>query len=160
MASESLVSAIKRTLADVSVPLGERLAPPSVQVVERLLQTPARRLILDGIFWQMPRYLDPQRSSGLNSSVLWRVTGRTDGIVDEYQLDFADGQCRVRRGTHGPPPALTVTLEAAELVRLAARRSDPVAAYFTGRVTITGNMMVAAKLGALFLGPAPARPLD
>lgn len=141
--------------------LGERLAPAvrgsSLQLLERLLDTPARRVVLDAFFWQMPRYIHPERNHAINSSVQWRVTGRADGTADEYRLEIADGQCRVRRGTDGPPPALTITLDATELVRLVSRRSDPLAAYFTGRVTITGNVMAAAKFGALFLGlPSPS----
>jgi hypothetical protein len=122
-------------------------------LLDRLLQTPARRPILDAIFWQMPRHIAVQRST-LNSSVAWQVTGRADGGVDHYRLDFSDGRCRVRRGTDGEQPALTVTLSAAELLRLVTRRSNPVAAFFTGRITIAGNATVAAKLGALFLAPA------
>jgi putative sterol carrier protein len=123
-------------------------------LLDRLLQTPARRPILEAIFWQMPRYISAQRSSTLNSSVQWQVTGRADGGVDHYRLDFSDGTCRVRRGTGDDQPGLTVTLSAGELVRLVTRRSNPVAAFFTGRITIAGNAMVAAKLGALFLEPA------
>jgi predicted lipid carrier protein YhbT len=155
------VSVFRRRLTAVSGPEREKPAPPlrdsAVQLVERLVQTPARRLVLDAIFWQLPRSIGHHRGSGINSSVRWRVTGRPDGIADEYRLDFSDSRCHVSRGPDGPPPALTITLDAAELVRLATRRSDPVSAFFTGRLTITGNMMVAAKLGAVFLGPAPRR---
>jgi hypothetical protein len=121
--------------------------------LDRLLQTPARGPILAAIFWQISRHIDVQRST-LNSSVEWRVTGRADGGVDRYRLDFSDGRCRVSRGVDGDQPALTVTLSAGELVRLVTRRSNPVAAFFTGRITIAGNATVAAKLGALFLAPA------
>jgi alkyl sulfatase BDS1-like metallo-beta-lactamase superfamily hydrolase len=127
----------------------------ALHLAERLVHTPARRLVLDALFWRLPHFIGLHRASGINSSIRWRVTGRPDGVADEYRLDLSDGRCRVSRGPDGPPPALTITLEAAELIRLAARQSDPVAALFTGRVTVTGNMMVAAKLGALFLNPAP-----
>jgi SCP-2 sterol transfer family len=124
-------------------------------LLDRLIQTPARGLIIAAIFWQMPRHIDVQRST-LNSSVEWQVTGRADGGADRYRLDFSDGRCRVRRAGGGDDdqPALTVTLSAGELVRLVTRRSNPVAAFFTGRITIAGNATVAAKLGALFLEPA------
>ncbi|HTX12476.1 MAG TPA: SCP2 sterol-binding domain-containing protein [Solirubrobacteraceae bacterium] len=128
----------------------------SETLLDRLLQTPARRPILDAIFWQMPRRIATQRSTSLNASVQWRVTGRADGDADHYRLDFSDGRCRVRRGADGEQPTLTITLSAVELVRLVTRRSNPVAAFFTGRITIAGNAMVAAKLGSLFLGAGAA----
>jgi SCP-2 sterol transfer family len=131
-----------------------RVGGSAVAALERLLETPARRLVLDAIFWQMPRRITPPRDTALNSSVQWRVTGRADGSADHYRLDFSDGRCRVRRGADGEQPALTITLSAGELVRLVTRRSNPVAAFFTGRITIAGNAMVAAQLGSLFLGPA------
>ena len=137
----------------------DKVAPvsdPGAPLLERLVRTPARRLVLAVVFRQIARRMTPTRGGELDSSVLWRVTGRADGATDDYRLELADGRCRVRRGASadGDRPALTITLSATELLRLITRRSDPVAAYFTGRVTITGNAMVAAKLGALFLAPA------
>jgi putative sterol carrier protein len=51
---------------------------------------------------------------------------------------------------------VTITAEAAELVRLATGNSDPMKAYFRGRIQLAGDIMFAAKLQTLFR--VPGRP--
>jgi putative sterol carrier protein len=55
------------------------------------------------------------------------------------------------------PPKLTITVDGAEFLRLATGNSDPVKAYFTGRVSLAGDVMVAAKASGLFRIPGVAR---
>jgi putative sterol carrier protein len=43
-------------------------------------------------------------------------------------------------------------------VRLATGTSDPVNAYFSGRVALAGDIMLAAKLRSLFRIPGRTRP--
>jgi predicted lipid carrier protein YhbT len=50
-------------------------------------------------------------------------------------------------------PKLTITLTAAELVRIAAGRSDAMQAYFKRRLKLGGDIMLAAKLASLFRIP-------
>jgi len=42
-----------------------REAPPDR--IEQLMRSPARKPILDGIFWQIPRQLDPAQAAGVKS---------------------------------------------------------------------------------------------
>jgi hypothetical protein len=46
------------------------------EMLERLVRTPARRLILAAVFKQIARRMAPARSGELDSSVLWRLTSR------------------------------------------------------------------------------------
>jgi alkyl sulfatase BDS1-like metallo-beta-lactamase superfamily hydrolase len=121
--------------------------------LDRFMQTPARRLVLDGIFRQMPRQLDRERARGMTASIRWCITGGRDGATDVHQLDFADGTCSASRAPNRPEPQLTITLGAAEFLRLAAGQSDPTRAYFGGRVALAGDVMLAAKMGSLFRTP-------
>ncbi len=127
--------------------------------LEQLMRTPARRVILEGIFRQMPQRLDGERAAGVSSSMRWCVTGRPDGAADVYQLQIADSQCRVIRGsTVGvDEPGVTVTLDAVELLKLATGNSDPMRAYFSGRIKLAGDVILAAKLASLFRMPAARR---
>ena len=119
------------------------------------MRTPVRRLVLDGVFRQMPRQVDPGRAKGIDGSIRWQITGRPDGATDVYQLDFKDGRATVDRSPHGPEPRLTITLGAAEFLRLAAGQSDPTRAYFSGRIALSGDVMLAATLGSVFRTPGP-----
>lgn len=127
--------------------------------IEQLMRTPpVRRVVLEGIFRQMPQHLVAKQAAGVNAVVRWRITGRTDGGADTYRLHVADGRCRVSRGTDGPDPRVTITLGGTELLQLAIGDLDPMQAYFSGRIGLAGDIMLAARLGSLFHIPKPERP--
>ena len=155
------VAAIKRKLADSPAQIAEgvsnavRKAPP--ERLEQLMRSPARRVVLEAIFWQMPRHIDQRAARTMNCTIRWRITGKGDGDADVYDLEFIDGRCRVIRGPGVAPPKLTITVDGAEFLRLATGNSDPVKAYFTGRVALSGDVMVAAKASGLFRIPGVAR---
>lgn len=117
------------------------------------MRSPARKPILDGIFWQMPNQLDTAQAAGLTTSIRWRITGRQDDGIDVYQLELDNGSCRVIRGDGGPDPRLTITIDGVEFLRLVTGNSDPMKAYFRGRIKLSGDVMVAAKLASLFRMP-------
>ncbi len=151
------LEAVKRLAADAPAQLAGgfgrvvRDVPP--QRIEQLMRSPARKPILDGIFWQLPKQLDAEQAAGVSSSILWRITGRPDGGVDTYQLEIEDGHCRTIKAPQEPDPRLTITIDGVEFLRLASGNSDPMQAYFKGRMQLTGDIMVAAKLASLFYLP-------
>lgn len=125
--------------------------------LEWIMRSPARRVVLDAIFWQMPRHLDRRRAAGVNASIRWLITGRDDGEPDVYDLVIAEGRAWVRRGGGEIAPPLTITVDAAELLRVAAGSSNPVNAYFNGKLSLRGDVMQAARLTMLFRIPGDAR---
>ena len=153
------LEAVKRIAADAPAQLAGgfgrvvRDVPP--ERIEQVMRSPARKPILDGIFWQMPKQLDVMQAAGVRSSILWCITGRADGGVDTYQLEIEDGRCRTIRTPHSPDPRLTITVDGVEFLRLASGNSDPMQAYFKGRIQLAGDIMVAAKLASLFRMPGP-----
>jgi hypothetical protein len=48
-------------------------------------------------------------------------------------------------------------MDGTELVRLISGNSDPMAAYFKGRIQLAGDIMVAAQLAQMFKMPGPQR---
>jgi putative sterol carrier protein len=148
---------LKRTVADAPAQLADgitrlvRDAP--ADRIEQLMRSPARRPILDGIFWQMPKQINPKRAAGVTTSVRWCITGRSDGATDIYKLQIEDGHASTGRAEGGEPHRLTITLDGAEFVRIATGNSDPMEAYFKGRVLLAGDIMFAASLGSMFKIP-------
>lgn len=118
------------------------------------MSTPARRLVLEAIFWQMPQRVDRTRAAGVEATIRWCITGRADGDADTYELRIAEGRCRVSHGLNSAHPRLTITLDGTELLKLATGNSDPMQAYFTRRITLAGDLMLAAKMATLFRIPA------
>jgi putative sterol carrier protein len=121
--------------------------------LERILRTPVRRAVLDGIFWQIPQHLASESATGLTAVVHWHIRSDTGGRADIYELAFDGGRCRAYRGPRAGEPQLTITLDAAEFVRLATGNANPMQAYFSGRIVLGGDIMLAAKLQALFRIP-------
>jgi hypothetical protein len=143
------IATLKR-LAD----LGARLVRSASGVqLEQVMRTPVRRVVLDGIFWQLPGQLDQRRIGGLEDAVRFRVTGRADGGTDAYLLELADGRWRVRRGQEALEPRLTITVDGAELVRLATGRSDPIRAYLNGKLALSGDVLLAVRLVTMLAVP-------
>ncbi len=125
-------------------------APP--ERLEQLMRSPARKPALDGIFWQMPKQVNPEVAKDMTTTIRWRITGRPDDGVDVYQLEVDKGQVKTVKGESGDPK-LTVTMDAVEFLKLASGNLDPMQAYFKGRIELTGDIMVAAKLAQLFKMP-------
>lgn len=131
------------------------------EMIDALMRTPARRLVVETIFWLMPRYLDRTRAVGLDACLRWRVTSperRDDPAI--FDLDISDRRCRVTRGGGERRPVVTITIDAGEMVRLAAGKSTPMQAYFAGRLALRGDIMQAARLASLFRAPASRKPVD
>jgi putative sterol carrier protein len=125
----------------------------SPERLEQLMRSPARKPVLDGMFWQMPKQVDSDAAIGVTTSIRFVITGRADGGTDVYQLEIDNGTARTVRGDEGGDPRLTVTLDGVEFLRLASGNSDPMQAYFKGRIQLSGDIMVAAKMAQIFRMP-------
>lgn len=125
--------------------------------LERLMQSRARRPILEGVFLGMPGRLDRQRADGVDAAVLWRITGRPDGQTDDFRLMISGGRARViRKPAPGEPtPVLTMTIDGVDFLKLVTGGLDPMRGYLGGKIKLAGDIMFAAKLGSMFRVPAP-----
>jgi putative sterol carrier protein len=121
--------------------------------LEWFMRTPLRRPLLDAIFWQMPKHLDRTRAARLKATVRWRITGPGGTDADLYDLTIADGRCRVSRDQTDAEPQVTITVDRVEFLRLITGNADALQAYFTGRLSLAGDIMLAAKLISLFRIP-------
>ena len=154
---QRILDQVKRLAADAPGQLAEgfgrvvRDVPP--ERLEQVMRSPARKPVLDGIFWQMPRQLDTAQAAGVKTSIRWDITGRSDGEIDTYMLELANGRARTRRGANGEPPRLTITMDGVEFLRLVSGNLDPMQANFKGRIQLTGDIMVAAQMAQLFRMP-------
>jgi hypothetical protein len=137
-----------------------RDVPP--ERLEQVMRSPARKPLLDGIFWQMPKQLDSEQSIGVTTAIRWDITGRSDGETDTYLLQVDNGRAKTSKQTDGQPVAgagaanLTITMDGVELLRLVSGNLDPMQAYFKGRIQLAGDIMVAAKMAQMFRMPGGA----
>jgi SCP-2 sterol transfer family len=158
---EKLIAAARRGAARAPGQLADgvsrRLREAPDDRLERLMKSPARRVILEGIFWQMPQQLDRRRAVGVDAGVLWRIAGRPDGGTDDFRLLISNGSARTVRGASDQPPlpVLTVGLDGVDFLKLISGGLDPMRGYFGGQIDLAGDIMFAAKLGGMFRMPKP-----
>jgi putative sterol carrier protein len=152
-------AAVRRGLRGAPVQLADsfarivRNAPQ--ERIEQVMATPARRVVVAGIFWQLPQHVSRRQAAGTDATIRWEITGPA-GAVDVFDLQIADGRCRVHRGGSEAEPRVTITLDGAEFLRLATGNADPMQDYFSGKIKLKGDIMLAAKLQSLFR--VPKRP--
>jgi putative sterol carrier protein len=148
---------VRRLAADAPGQLADGLtrlvreAPP--ERLQQVMRSPARRPLLDGIFWQMPKQLNTDRARGVRTTIRWCITGRADDGVDTYHLYVENGQARTSREPSAENPRLTITMDGVEFLRLVSGNSDPMSAYFKGRIQLAGDIMAAAQLAQMFRMP-------
>jgi len=155
--AQRALDAVRRFANDAPAQIADGLgrlvrdAPP--ERLEQLMLSPARKPILDAIFWRIPKQLDSGQAAGLTASIRWCITGRPDEGIDIYQLEILDGSCSVVREAEAPDPRLTITLDGVDFLRLVTGNLDPMKAYFRGQIKLVGDVMVAAKIASLFRIP-------
>jgi hypothetical protein len=138
---EALLTGLSRTFESIPA---DRL--------DQVMRTPLRRVILDAMFWGLPRFLASTRAHEVTPSVRCHVTGRGDGGYDVFWIEHFEGRWRTGRGAGAPrpEPELTVTVDATELLLLARGDSTPFQSYLAGKLRASGNPKIAARLTTLF----------
>ena len=105
--------------------------------------------VLDDVFRRMKQRCDLSRAPGLDAVVRWRITGRPGGGIERYELVLRDGRCRVSRELV-ERPTVTLTLDLEDLLDLAGGRTDGPTLLLARRLSIAGDLPLAARLPALF----------
>ena len=127
--------------------LAARVRESSPRMRETLMRGLSGRAIVAGIFSAMPRRLNRASATGLDLVVRWQVADTTDRY-----LVIRDGRARVSREADRDPE-LTVALDRVTLLDLATGAANGPQLFMTGRVRITGDLMLAQRLTALFAVP-------
>ncbi len=152
-----MLSSLKQTLAAAPERVSDHVAKlvggVSDDRLEQFMRTPMRHVVLRTIFSQMPRRLDRKRAAGVNATVLWRITGRPDGKDDLFRVVLSDGKLSVVPGDKGNAAPVTITIDAADFLRVATGASDPMQAYMSGKLSMTGDVMHAATITSLLRRP-------
>ena len=136
-----------------------RVASRSDARLEKAMQGIQRRPLLDGVFRQMPKQLDRERSKDTSAVVEWRIGGRRDGGEDRYQLVIEDGRARSTRKPDREP-TVTLKMDAVTFLRLVTGTQTGPALFMSGKLSLDGDLMQATTLQTLFRMPSPGRPDD
>jgi putative sterol carrier protein len=111
-----------------------------------------RDLILGQIFARMAEHLDPDRARDAEAVLEWRIGGRDDGGHDRYQVIVTRGTCTIEREGEQEPSAV-FTIGPVEFLRLVTGNVNGPELFMTGRITIEGDLMLAAIVQSWFRMP-------
>ncbi|MEU4196220.1 SCP2 sterol-binding domain-containing protein [Kribbella sp. NPDC026611] len=117
-----------------------------------------REVALREIFRRMPEYLRPARAAGFDAVISWQITGAggdgTPETVDEYRIRIHDGRCTIL-DERPVAPDISIRTDPATLLRIVTGNEDPVLAVLKQRLSVRGDLALAARLTKLFaVGPA------
>ncbi|XP_017776852.1 PREDICTED: peroxisomal multifunctional enzyme type 2-like isoform X2 [Nicrophorus vespilloides] len=103
----------------------------------------------DAIFEMIAQKIkeSPEKAKSVNGIFLYNIT--KDGkIVKTWTMDLKS--CKIHEGTpKSGKPNTTLTISDDDFVGLATGKLNPQTAFMKGKLKLTGNVMLAQKLGPL-----------
>lgn len=98
------------------------------------------------IFEKMPSAFKPEAAKGVDSVFQYDITGEGGG---QWSVIVKDQTCEVKEGMH-PSPAVTLTMDSATFLAMQSKQLNGMQAYMSGKLKVTGNIMLAQTFGQLF----------
>jgi putative sterol carrier protein len=108
-----------------------------------------REAVLGEIFRRIPQYLRPTRAGALDAVVGWQITGARGGGFDEFRIRIRDGRCSLV-ADHTGAPTVSVRTDPATFLKLVTGTVDPVTAVLKQRLSVRGDLALAARLTKIF----------
>lgn len=97
-------------------------------------------------FETMASIFNPAAAGSMNKTLQWNITGEEAGV---YALKIANGTCElIRGGVEKPDMALTMTDK--DWLAIAEGTLNPMTAFTSGKLKLTGDMMLAMKMQQIF----------
>ena len=98
------------------------------------------------IFEQMPSVFNPAAAAGMNKTFQWNITGDEAGV---WAFKINNGQGEVIPGGVEKPD-VTFTISDKDWLAITEGKLDGMNAFMTGKLKVSGDMMLAMKLQNLF----------
>jgi putative sterol carrier protein len=103
-------------------------------------------MIVAETFEAMPAIFNPAAAAGLNKTFQWNVTGEEAG---NWALKVENQTCTVVPGGVEKPD-ITFTVSDKDWLAISEGKLDPMNAFMTGKLKVSGDMMLAMKVPNLF----------
>ncbi|SRR5581483_2218131 len=98
------------------------------------------------LFETMPNKFDPKAAVGMTKTLQWNITGDDAGVW-AFQIINGEGQL-IPGGVEKPD--ITFTTRGKDWLAIAEGKLDPMKAFMSGKLKVTGDMMLAMKVPQLF----------
>jgi putative sterol carrier protein len=100
---------------------------------------------INGLLSKIATYYDSSMSESFTGNIQVELTGEKSG---NWYLAFQNGQCNVIEG-NAEEPTLSLSCDSADFNDLLQGTLDPTKAYMSGKLKITGNILVVMKLASM-----------
>ena len=135
---------------ETSMSVGPEMGPLLVEGLRRLIEAsapPAAPLSpLDAWMMGLPQKFDPDVAPDLKAIYYFNLTGPGGG---DYLIAIADRQCKVEKAKPEKPD-FTLTVAASDLAAIIAGELDPMTAFYSGKLQISGEMALGITMIDLF----------
>jgi len=106
------------------------------------------------MFEAMPGVFRPEKAKGVQTVIQFRLSGEGGG---DWYLTVEDGTCTVTEGVTDAAKA-TISMSAKDYIALAMGKLGGIRGYMTGRIKVSGDVMLLQKMQSWFpeigeLGP-------
>ena len=98
------------------------------------------------IFEAMPSVFNPAAAAGMTKTLQWNITGDEAG---KWAFKIVNGQGEVIPGGVEKPD-VTFTVSDKDWLAITEGKLDAMNAFMTGKLKVTGDMMLAMKVPNLF----------
>ena len=151
---ERLAHSIEAALARRS-PARTLRAPYVVDEVAELERRFGSGIAQRAMFTGMTRAFEPEAAAGFQGLLVYELARpATGGAPTRWTIEVSDEHATARPGG-APNAALTVRLQLADFVRVAAGTIDPAAPILENRASFEGDFALAARLAEMFGAPSP-----
>lgn len=92
------------------------------------------------------RDFDPEAAKGVVGVIQYHISGEGGG---DWNICFNDGTCAIAEGVH-VSPSVTLKMSGKTWLGLVNKTVNPMAAFTTGRLRVTGDKVLAQRVPAIF----------
>ncbi len=101
---------------------------------------------LKTIIGEMPNRFSPNAAGSLSAVFQFDISGEGSG---QWYLTVKDQTCKIDEGTSSAPN-VTISMAEADFVDMMTGKLSGQAAFFSGKLRVSGDLMLAQRLEGLF----------
>lgn len=98
------------------------------------------------LFNKIPSVFNAEAAKDVNAIFQWEITGDGGG---NWQVIINEGKCEVKEGIH-PSPSVSMKMDIETYFSLVNKQLNPIQAFMTGKLKVSGNIILAQKFQNLF----------